>query len=313
MNFKRMDDMYNMKKRKLVSKIESLALAILILLSIFVVLVTGVAGNEVLTIGSIIDAETGENYTISISIDDAEYVTGVSATLVYDSSVVNVVSIESNDSVFNSSITTGGSEGNKTILLINSEASDYITTTEDTPIIDVTLTIVGSSGSSTALDLQDVDLSDTSFDVFPPSTVNDGEVITKPLTISIYTDKTEYTAGDTMYVGLDMANYGPGLTACVAVWLENQTGSIIAAPVHSHNTSLPSGFEYSNSSFLTYTNFPNIEAGNYTWNAAIMDPPTHSVIVEDTAEWEFVSAKGGTTEDLKRMLEQTKVEINLDN
>ena len=110
-------------------------------------------------------------------------------------------------------------------------------------------------------------------------------------TISIYTDKPNYDTGDTMYLGLDIKNPGSALTACVAVWLENPSGSIIAVPVHAHTANLPAGLNYSNPNFMVFT-LPSIPPGSYTWHAAIMDPPTHSIISKDTAQWEFGVVEG---------------------
>ena len=120
--------------------------------------------------------------------------------------------------------------------------------------------------------------------------------------ISIYTDKTNYNTGDTMYLGLDIKNPDSvALTACVAVWLENPSGSIIAVPVHAHTANLPAGLDYSNPNFMVFT-LPSIPSGTYTWHAAIMEPATHSVIAEDYSGWDFMSTRE-TTGDIRRVLE----------
>jgi hypothetical protein len=56
--------------------------------------------------------------------------------------------------------------------------------------------------------------------------------------------------------------------------------------MHKHDIVLPQGFEYSDPAFKTFV-LPAIPAGVYTWHAALLDPSTHDIIVEDTAEWEF--------------------------
>lgn len=104
-------------------------------------------------------------------------------------------------------------------------------------------------------------------------------------TISIYTDKYSYGSGDTMYVGLDISNPGEELPCCLALWAE-PPGSGARVFMHKHNIALPSGFDYSNSHFMTFV-LPSIPAGVYTWHTALVDPSTHDIIVEDTAEWEF--------------------------
>jgi hypothetical protein len=103
--------------------------------------------------------------------------------------------------------------------------------------------------------------------------------------ITVYTDKYSYGVGDTMYLGLDLANPGPPVTVCVAIWLEKPVGGnkII---LHAHSVTLPDGLDYSNPSFKTFT-LPSAPPGIYTWHAALLDPPTHDIVVEDTAEWEL--------------------------
>lgn len=166
------------RKGKNVHKIGSFALTAMLLLAAFAVFpMPAAASGEIVSIASAYDVAPGSTIMIPISIASVTEITGLSVDLVYDTSVVTVASITSNNSVFISSVTVGGPEGNKAIALTNAESPDYITTIEDTPIIDVTFNVVGTPGSSTTLDLQNVMLSDTSFGApFSPETVNDGEV-----------------------------------------------------------------------------------------------------------------------------------------
>jgi hypothetical protein len=165
------------RKEKNVHKIGSFALTAMLLLSVFAVFpVPAAASGEIVSIGSAYDVASGSTITVPVSIANVTEITGLSANLVYDTSVVTVASITANNSVFTSSVTVGGPEGNKVIALTNTEAPNYITTTEDTPIIDVTFNVGGTPSSSTTLDLQNVMLTDSGFDTFPPETVNEGEV-----------------------------------------------------------------------------------------------------------------------------------------
>jgi len=165
------------RKEKTVHKIGSFALTAMLLLSVFAVFpVPAAASGEIVSIGSAYDVASGSTITVPVSIANVTEITGLSANLVYDTSVVTVASITANNSVFTSSVTVGGPEGNKVIALTNTEAPNYITTTEDTPIIDVTFNVGGTPSSSTTLDLQNVMLTDSGFDTFPPETVNEGEV-----------------------------------------------------------------------------------------------------------------------------------------
>ena len=166
------------RKEKTVHKIGSFALTAMLLLSVFAVFpVPAAASGEIVSIGSAYDVASGSTITVPVSIANVTKITGLSVNLVYSTSVVTVASITANNSVFTSSVTVGGSEGDKVIGLTNTDDPDYITTTEDTPIIDVTFNVVGTPGSSTMLDLQNVMLTDSiDYTPFPPETVNEGEV-----------------------------------------------------------------------------------------------------------------------------------------
>ena len=130
--------------------------------------------------------------------------------------------------------------------------------------------------------------------------------VTSP-TVSIYTDKTSYTAGDTMRLGLDVTNPGDALPVRFAVWLEQPGGGIYVLTYTS--VTLPAGLEYSNPDFMVLT-LPGIAAGTYTWNAAIIEPSGPiEFISHDTAEWEFVSM-GAPMEDITGVLKQTTIVID---
>ncbi len=103
--------------------------------------------------------------------------------------------------------------------------------------------------------------------------------------ISIYTDEYSYSVGDTMHLGLDIENPGGPMTACIAIWLERPVGPVVVI-LHAHAVTLPAGFTYSNPSFESFV-LPSIPSGVYTWHAAFLNPATHAILVEDTAEWQF--------------------------
>jgi len=104
--------------------------------------------------------------------------------------------------------------------------------------------------------------------------------------ISIYTDKYTYSSGDTMHVGLNITNpFDCAIHVCVTIWLEKPIGPIVML-LHAHNVTLPAGFTYSNPNFRSFL-LPSIPDGVYTWHAALLNPTTHSIIDEDTAEWQF--------------------------
>ena len=174
-----------MEERKLKSKIESIALVILLLISIFFIPVVVTAGDGDITIGSVFGAKSDETYTVSISIANVENITSLNATLFYDSSVIEVENITPNISVFNSDVTSLIKDDKAKIALTNTESPDFISTTEDIPIIDVTFKVTGDPGSSTALDLEDVELIDNNSNQFIPSTVDGNVTVAKLTTISI--------------------------------------------------------------------------------------------------------------------------------
>ena len=105
--------------------------------------------------------------------------------------------------------------------------------------------------------------------------------------IAVYTDKYSYSSGETMYLGLDINNpVAFSINVCIAVWLERPSGPIIVI-LHAHAVTLPGGFSYSNPSFSQFV-LPPIPPGNYTWHAALLRPSPHAILIEDTADWEFV-------------------------
>lgn len=108
------------------------------------------------------------------------------------------------------------------------------------------------------------------------------------LSVSISKDKYTYHVGDRMYVGLYVKNLDSVKYVCFAIWAELPDGSIYLPPhTHEHSVLLPIGTVYSNPAFDTIT-IPSIPTGTYTWHAAFLERETHTIIVEDTVEWQFI-------------------------
>jgi len=105
------------------------------------------------------------------------------------------------------------------------------------------------------------------------------------LSVSVYTDKYIYNVGDTMHLGLNVANPDSVKYLCFAIWVELPSSSIYLY-MHKHSVVLPIGTVYSNPNFESIT-LPSIPSGTYTWHAAFLERTTHTIIVEDTAEWQF--------------------------
>jgi hypothetical protein len=88
-----------------------------------------------------------------------------------------------------------------------------------------------------------------------------------------------------MHIGLDIANPGSEAIVCMVIWIERPDASFKVIQ-HYHAVALPAGLEYTNPNFMIFI-LPHIPSGVYIWHAALLDPTTHTIIIEDTAEWEF--------------------------
>jgi len=125
--------------------------------------------------------------------------------------------------------------------------------------------------------------------------------------ISIYTDKTSYTAGEEMYLGLDVKNpLDSAQGVSFDIYLETPMGRNLT--LMDTTVTLPAELGYSNPNFKVIR-LPSIPEGTYTWHAILEDPITGEIICEDTAEWEFIGIEL-PTEDITEVLEQTTVVID---
>lgn len=105
------------------------------------------------------------------------------------------------------------------------------------------------------------------------------------LNVSTYTDKYNYSAGDTMHLGLVVSNTDGPMNACFAVWVVRPSSQIYLY-MHMHNITLSAGFSYNNPSWQTLQ-LPTLPSGTYVWHAAFLNPAAHTILVEDTAQWQF--------------------------
>jgi hypothetical protein len=105
------------------------------------------------------------------------------------------------------------------------------------------------------------------------------------LSIEFYTDKYTYHTGDTMHLGLNVSNTGTSITVDFKIWIELPGGGTYVYEEYPSVT-IPAGLDYSNPSFDTIT-LPSIPSGVYTWHAECLEPSTTTIIVDDTAEFEF--------------------------
>ncbi|RLG36295.1 MAG: hypothetical protein DRN91_08315 [Candidatus Alkanophagales archaeon] len=103
-------------------------------------------------------------------------------------------------------------------------------------------------------------------------------------TVSIYTDKPEYYAYDSMYVGLSIFN-DVERAVVLKIWLEFPNGEILV--VANVSVTLPS-LSYNNPALLSFT-LPPLENGTYTWHASLSDEG--GVLCEDFTAWSFLGAR----------------------
>ena len=130
--------------------------------------------SELISIGSV-KAPTNSTITIPVSVANITNISGISFDLLYNSSVTIISNVSSNESFIGSSITQNidNTIGITRIVLTN---SNLISALAETPVIDITFDVTGGSGSSTALDLQNVEFSDSEFNPYTPAVVVDGEI-----------------------------------------------------------------------------------------------------------------------------------------
>ncbi|MEA1945079.1 MAG: C1 family peptidase [Euryarchaeota archaeon] len=133
--------------------------------------------GETVSIGSATDSK-GSVVTVQIGLAHAEKITGISPTIAYNPSVVQVLDISANTSVVTMNVQGTPNIDNTAGLARMSLTSAGITVAGTTPIVDVTFHLVGSNGMSTDLEFADTAmmLSDTGFDAFAPATIEDGSI-----------------------------------------------------------------------------------------------------------------------------------------
>ena len=134
-----------------------------------------VGGSEFISIGSA-NAPPNSTVTIPVSVANVTNISSISFDLLYNSSVVIVNNVSANESFTDSSITLNIDNLNGTIGIMLTN-SNLISTSTKTPVIDIAFNITGGSGSSTTLDLQNVEFSESGFNPYTPAVVIDGQII----------------------------------------------------------------------------------------------------------------------------------------
>ena len=129
---------------------------------------------ESLSIGSA-NALPNSTVTIPVSVANVTNISGISLDLLYNSSVITISSVSANESFTGSSITPNIDNVNGTTGIVLNN-SNLISASAETPVIDIAFNITGGSGSSTFLDLQNVEFSDSEFNPYTPAVVVDGHI-----------------------------------------------------------------------------------------------------------------------------------------
>jgi len=129
---------------------------------------------ESISIGSV-NALPNSTVTIPVSVANVTNVSGISFDLLYNSSVVTVSSVSASENFTGSSITPNIDNVNGIINIVLTN-SNLISASAVTPVIDIAFNITGGFGSSTSLNLQNVEFSDSEFNPYTPAVVVDGMV-----------------------------------------------------------------------------------------------------------------------------------------
>ncbi|MFQ6055975.1 MAG: Ig-like domain repeat protein, partial [Methanosarcinales archaeon] len=113
--------------------------------------------------------------------------------------------------------------------------------------------------------------------------------ITTP-SITIYTDKTSYKAGDTMYLGLNITNPSREVNrVSIEIWAETPSGGkYILIP--KKTVTLNELLDYINPKFRTMT-LPPVQSGTYQWHAEL-ESITCKSTCKSTYNFEIVSTRG---------------------
>jgi hypothetical protein len=117
----------------------------------------------------------------------------------------------------------------------------------------------------------------------PESMIDDPHKIYPSL--SVYTDKTNYFEGDVMEIGLSVTNPHDALQVGIYIWASSPSGSkywVVSKP----SVNLPQDINFNDPLWKTYT-LPGLQAGEYTWNAVLIDPSTKYVLNESISDWYF--------------------------
>ena len=124
--------------------------------------------------------------------------------------------------------------------------------------------------------------------------------------VSIFTDKYEYTAGDVMLINITFENPTDESKSVKFLWRLDIPDYGLSFPVISRWLSLPPEYE---KTFVIPWRLPKLRASfNASWYVALY---SDGIISEDTADWRYIGAKkrgGGKREIAREMAEWREIE-----
>lgn len=131
--------------------------------------------------------------------------------------------------------------------------------------------------------------------------------------IVIYTDKTNYRAGDTMYVGMNLSNLDGAVTVAIGIWVDLPSGGKYWV-LKELDVIIPEGFDYSNPTWLDIT-LPSISPGDYAWFGTLAIHPENEIISESIAPWTFSNraTKSNGIKGFEKKLERASVDIDFED
>jgi len=141
---------------------------------------TPIMEGAIVGIESLEDVRVNSTFYISIYVANVTKITGIGLELTWNPEVIELNDIEVSPmappgtTLYASNI--NNTMGFMKASIANTHAPDYITVTDRTPILNLTFTAIGQPGNVTTLDLQNVELSDESYNPYLPEVVEDGFV-----------------------------------------------------------------------------------------------------------------------------------------
>jgi len=183
-----------MKRKDLLLERTRIVVSLFIISVVFAValLATSTAsatGSETISIGSatvysadpvfspiiFTDALMNPTVTIPVSVANVTNISGITFDLLYNSNIVTLSSVSASENFTGSSIISNIDNLNSTTSIVLTN-SNLISVSAETPVIDITFNVIGGSGSSTSLDLQNVEFSDIELNPYKPAVVVDGQI-----------------------------------------------------------------------------------------------------------------------------------------